>query len=605
MDDAKLLRAYRDGDEQAFEKLVDRYLGLVHGVARRRLGDVTLAEEVAQNVFVTLAKKAQAGMECRGRLANWLHTAAVKHASTALRSERRRLKRLQQVEVAESPMKTSDHHDMLAELDRALSKLSDGDRDAIWMRFLEERSYGEMAATLGKSEDAAQKQTSRALEKLSAIMRRRLGTTVTTVSLAGCLSVEFMRAAPSGLNVRIMRAVIPLSVPAGSWTGFAYLSQGALTLKASLLGASMVIGSAAFYWQTVTQNSPSGSEALSVASIQSPPSISDQLKRKRRSGARSVSTDDYRGMTAVEMIELFARSVLRNDPTLTADLEAHLAKLDTEAALTLLEEVIQLSAEGVSKKRFQQALISPIERKTPREGVMWAAMSPSRSPFMVECLRSWCRQDVDDALAWLEDSQHLLARHAISFHELVSLEAPYAAAVAHAVETFVHRDTAKATSWALAQEHEAFVGATTAIGLSLVRIRDDEVVWDYVKQVGQERTPNEIAATWWALVHGAIRSPSLLKHFEIIHAKLRESSQVDSAKDDLLMRMALGAEEIMEWVGANDVDVHRSGGEFEILSDWVANESDPNRRALNCQRFAEAWHPWAPKEVEAWKKTLP
>lgn len=57
MNGAKLLDSYRSsGSETAFAEWVQRYTTMVYSVAKRRVSDQSLAEEVTQTVFIRLAK---------------------------------------------------------------------------------------------------------------------------------------------------------------------------------------------------------------------------------------------------------------------------------------------------------------------------------------------------------------------------------------------------------------------------------------------------------------------------------------------------------------------------------------------------------------------
>src|SRR6187402_662825 len=87
-DDMTLLRAWaRERSETAFRAVVERYAGLVFGVALRRTGERPLAEEAVQSVFTDLAKKAAVIVELKRPLAAWLHRCAVYESATLLRSE--------------------------------------------------------------------------------------------------------------------------------------------------------------------------------------------------------------------------------------------------------------------------------------------------------------------------------------------------------------------------------------------------------------------------------------------------------------------------------------------------------------------------------------
>src|SRR5882724_3716765 len=90
--DYQLLRRYADGGagaQGAFATLVARHLNLVYSVAVRRVGDRHLAEDVAQAVFLLLAKKAGRLNE-RTILSNWLFCATRYTAANALKRQARR-----------------------------------------------------------------------------------------------------------------------------------------------------------------------------------------------------------------------------------------------------------------------------------------------------------------------------------------------------------------------------------------------------------------------------------------------------------------------------------------------------------------------------------
>src|SRR5579859_7351651 len=91
MDDPELLRRYvEDHAEEAFTELVGRHLGLVYSTALRRVGqDAHLAEDVAQKVFIDLARKASL-LRGRATLSGWLYVSTHVASAAVVRSERRR-----------------------------------------------------------------------------------------------------------------------------------------------------------------------------------------------------------------------------------------------------------------------------------------------------------------------------------------------------------------------------------------------------------------------------------------------------------------------------------------------------------------------------------
>ena len=91
MDANALLRAYVEEDsEAAFQELVNRYINLVFSTALRRSGaNHQLAEDVSQQVFTDLARKARS-LPNNVMLGGWLHRHTGFVASNLMRAELRR-----------------------------------------------------------------------------------------------------------------------------------------------------------------------------------------------------------------------------------------------------------------------------------------------------------------------------------------------------------------------------------------------------------------------------------------------------------------------------------------------------------------------------------
>jgi catechol 2,3-dioxygenase-like lactoylglutathione lyase family enzyme len=87
----------------------------------------------------------------------------------------------------------------LPHVDGALAELADKDRAAVILRFLQQRSFQDVAEALGTSEDAAKKRVNRALEKLRRLLVRR-GIALPVTALAAGLSQMTVTAAPVGLS---------------------------------------------------------------------------------------------------------------------------------------------------------------------------------------------------------------------------------------------------------------------------------------------------------------------------------------------------------------------------------------------------------------------
>lgn len=189
--DHALLRSFVEGGvERDFEELVRRHAGLVLAVAKRRTASPHLAEDVAQQVFAILIRKARRLLR-HPSLAGWLHKTTSLEAARLMRKERTHRRTLSA--FAAEPTREGQGgqcHPATDQIDGALAALSPTDREFLLLRFYQGYQVREIAARLGKSEVAARKQSERALERLAKILRRRHAE-ITTASLIALLGSAF------------------------------------------------------------------------------------------------------------------------------------------------------------------------------------------------------------------------------------------------------------------------------------------------------------------------------------------------------------------------------------------------------------------------------
>ena len=204
--------------QDAFAELVHRYMDSVYSAARRQVRDGQLAEDVAQAVFIILARKAK-NLKDRESLAGWIMKTTHLASLDALKAESRRRRHEQRAAVLnQSRMEqamSSPFEEIAPELDRAMSRLGEGDRSALTLRYLQGKTTSETAECLGISEPAAAKRIFRAVHHLRKILLRN-SAIAPAVALAAVLDQIPRVSAPAALVANaIAAATTGSAAPAG------------------------------------------------------------------------------------------------------------------------------------------------------------------------------------------------------------------------------------------------------------------------------------------------------------------------------------------------------------------------------------------------------
>lgn len=235
-----------------------------------RCGTPHLAEEVAQTVFILLARKA-GSLSPRTILPGWLFRTVRYVAAAALKQEARRQRREQEafMESATLANETDPLWEQLSPLlDEAMSDLREKDRDAIVLRYFENKSLREVGAALGVNDQAAHKRVSRSLEKLRAFFARR-GVALTAAAVGGAMAANSVQAAPAGLAMTVTAAAAKGAAVSSSTLT---LLKGALKIMAwAKAKTAIVVGTSILF--------AAGTTTVTVKEIQEHKTYSWQVRR--------------------------------------------------------------------------------------------------------------------------------------------------------------------------------------------------------------------------------------------------------------------------------------------------------------------------------------
>ncbi len=399
-DEKSLLTRYvATGDEQCFQELVDRYLGMVLGCARRSIRNRELAQEVAQNVFTVLAQKCSK-LSPEVSLGAWLHRATVFEATRARRKESLRREKMTEFakHVDTEPLEVSEGwHEAVPLLDAAVDRLPRGDRHVVVLRFFEGRTYWDIGARVGKSEEAIRKQVHRALGKLSRLLHSK-GVAISVSALATGLDHRVLAVIPdNGLVGAICaNAVSSATVPTVTTT---VAFQKVMTIVATLgiaLPMAALWGLSLSYAQESKQLEGKNQRLRDAAGR---PSLLDTGRR----GSRELGNNENAEGVDLQKLKAQLRQ-LEQRPHEVRSLFRTLALIYqlSEEQLPAAFEMFQSSPLTDSEPHIHEALFTRWAKFDPREAtkrtkeVRWHS---GRLSALEGVIKEWVVHDSEAALA--------------------------------------------------------------------------------------------------------------------------------------------------------------------------------------------------------------
>ena len=148
--DIQLLDRVRRGDEDAMAALYDRYSKIVYSVSLRVLRDPAAAEDVLQDVFMTIWRNPNSFAPSRGSLGGWLAVVARNRSIDVLR-RKRPSEQVEQVYLA-SPFdlaQEAERNHMMQRARAVILRLPLEQRKTLEMAYFDGLTHSEIAEITG------------------------------------------------------------------------------------------------------------------------------------------------------------------------------------------------------------------------------------------------------------------------------------------------------------------------------------------------------------------------------------------------------------------------------------------------------------------------
>ncbi len=185
MDENILVKKAINGDNSAFEMLMEKHMGIIYNIALRMTANQDDAEDMTQEIMIKIFRSLSS-FKGNSKFSTWIYRVAVNTCLDELKKKKNK-KHLSldaeisgddgenQIEIKDdspSPEKLAEQNELRDMVAAAVKLLSDEHRAVIVLRDIRGMSYSEIAEILGCSDGTVKSRISRARAQLKMILEK-------------------------------------------------------------------------------------------------------------------------------------------------------------------------------------------------------------------------------------------------------------------------------------------------------------------------------------------------------------------------------------------------------------------------------------------------
>lgn len=175
-DDIQLIQRTLDGDQSAFNALMQKYQKPVHAYVWRKIGDYHIAEEITQDIFLRVHQKLKT-LKNQNSFVGWLYVIAARFCYAWFEKKRIPMKSLDTMSAAElEELAYTKYHEKQQKeiafeqqrevVKQLLQKLPESERTTITLHYLDDLTCADISEILGVTTNTVKSRLHRARKRL-------------------------------------------------------------------------------------------------------------------------------------------------------------------------------------------------------------------------------------------------------------------------------------------------------------------------------------------------------------------------------------------------------------------------------------------------------